>query len=136
MTLRFRKKEKGRGAGTGYGSKKKHRGKGSRGGRGYAGLHKHKWSWIVSKAPEYYGYKGFTPKGKKKKAINLGDIEKIAIGQSEIDLGKLGYGKLLSRGKVSKPLTINVRLYTKKAKAKIEKAGGKVISTQAATEKK
>jgi large subunit ribosomal protein L15 len=127
MTTRFRKKEKGRGAGTGYGSKKKHRGKGSRGGRGYAGLHKHKWSWIVSKAPDHYGYKGFTSKRQRILAINVGDIEKISEGKSEIDLSKMGYGKLLSRGHMLRPVSIRVDACTQRAKAKIEKAGGKII---------
>ncbi len=137
MTLRFRKKEKGRGAGTGYGSKKKHRGKGSKGGRGFAGLHKHKWSWIVSKAPDHYGYKGFVPKGRKKeKAINVGDIEKlIADSKNEIDLQKMGYGKLLSRGKIEKALTVKVAKATERAKQKVEKAGGKVIVSAAEEEK-
>lgn len=127
MTLRFRPKRKGRGAGTGYGSKKKHRGKGSRGGKGFAGLHKHKWSWVVSKAPDHYGYKGFVSRRKKEKAINVGDIEKlITDNRNEIDLKKLGYGKLLSRGHVSSALTVKVVKFSERAKEKIERAGGRI----------
>ena len=135
MTLRFRKKEKGRGAGTGYGAKKKHRGKGSQGGRGYAGLHKHKWSWVGTKDPEHYGYKGFTPHTKRIKAVNVGELE-ILTQDKEIDLQKLGYGKLLSRGKVSAALTVKVAKYTERAKTKIEKAGGKIIVAADAAEVK
>ncbi len=127
MTLRFRKKEKGRGAGTGYGSKKKHRGKGSKGGRGFAGLHKHKWSWVNTKDPEHYGYKGFVSRRKKVRAINVGELEDLAEG-NQVNLSKLGYGKLLSRGYADKALTVKVERFTTKAKEKIEKAGGKIIS--------
>jgi large subunit ribosomal protein L15 len=127
MTTRFRKKEKGRGAGTGYGAKKKHRGKGSRGGRGYAGLHKHKWSWVGTVDPQHYGYKGFVSRRKKIRAINVGDLDAIGTG-NEIDLKKMGYGKLLSSGNTNKALTVRVEKFTEKAKEKIEKAGGKIVS--------
>lgn len=130
MTLRFRKKRKGRGAGTGYGSKKKHRGKGSKGGRGYAGLHKHRWSWVVSKSPEHYGYKGFVSRRTKEKAINVGGLEALAAG-NEVDLTKLGYGKLLSRGSVRGALTVRVEKFTERAREKVEKAGGKIIPAHA-----
>ncbi|MBI4170910.1 MAG: uL15 family ribosomal protein [Candidatus Aenigmarchaeota archaeon] len=127
MTARFKQKRKGRGSGTGYGSKKKHRGKGSRGGKGFAGLHKHKWSWVVSKAPQHYGYKGFVSRRKKEKAINVGDVEKlITDNRNEIDLKTLGYGKLLSRGNVQSALTVKVAKFTERAKEKIEKAGGRI----------
>lgn len=127
MTLRFRKKRKGRGAGTGWGSKKKHRGKGSTGGRGFAGLHKQNWSWVTSKDPEHYGYKGFFSHKRKEKAINVGELEKMAGDKKEINLSELGYGKLLSRGNVSSALTVKIKKYTEKAKAKIEGAGGKIV---------
>ncbi len=129
MTLRFRKKEKGRGAGTGYGSKKKHRGKGSRGGKGFAGLHKHKWSWVVAKEPQHYGYKGFVSRRKKEKTINVGDMNKfVADSSNEINLQKLGYGKLLSRGQARVAMIVKVAKFSERAKEKIEKAGGKVIA--------
>lgn len=128
MTLRFRQKRKGRGAGTGYGSKKKHRGKGSRGGKGYAGLHKHKWSWVVTREQPYYGYKGFVSRRKRVKAVNVGDLERLAEGGNEIDLRKLGYGKLLSRGKTERAFTVKVAKFTERARKKIEQAGGKVVT--------
>jgi len=127
MTLRFRKKEKGRGAGTGYGAKKKHRGKGSRGGRGFAGLHKHKWSWVNTKDPQHYGYKGFVSRKPKIKAVNVGDLEALST-EKEIDLKKFGYQKLLSRGHVNRAVTVRVQKFTERAKTKIEDAGGKIVS--------
>ncbi|MEM7819824.1 MAG: uL15 family ribosomal protein [Candidatus Aenigmatarchaeota archaeon] len=128
MTIRFRKKvRKMRGSHThGYGSKKKHRGGGSRGGRGYGGSHKHKYSYIVKYEPWHYGYKGFHSLKKKLRTINIGDLEKIS-DNNEIDLTKLGYDKLLSRGKISRPLIIKIKKFSKKAKEKIEKVGGKII---------
>ncbi len=126
MTVKKRKKNvRMRGSKThGYGAKKKHRGKGSRGGRGYAGSHKHKYSYITAKEPEHFGYKGFVSKKKKSRIINIRDLEKM---EGDVDLNKMGFTKLLSEGKVSKPLIVKVRKYSKKAKEKIEKAGGKIV---------
>lgn len=122
-----KKIQKMRGSKThGYGAKKKHRGKGSRGGRGYAGSHKHNYSYITSKEPDHFGYKGFHSLRKKGKSININDLEKLVKG-NEIDLTALGYTKLLSNGEISKPLIIKIRKYSKKAKEKIEKAGGKIV---------
>ncbi|MBI4018491.1 MAG: uL15 family ribosomal protein [Candidatus Aenigmarchaeota archaeon] len=126
MVVRFRKKVR-RQRGTrwhGYGSKKKKRGGGSRGGRGFSGFHKHKYSYVVAKDPEHYGEKGFVvPHKKKANVINVGDLEKLAAA-GEIDLGGLGYQKLLSKGSVSKPLKVVVEEYTKKAGDKVRAAGG------------
>lgn len=128
MTTRFRKKvRKWRGRTShGWGAKKKHRGGGSQGGRGYAGRHKHKYSYVVSKEPDYYGYKGFYSRKIKGKAINIDELNRLS-NENEIDLSKLGFSKLLSRGKVSKPLTINVAAASSRAREKIEKSGGKII---------
>lgn len=126
-----RKKRKGRGAGTGYGSKKKHRGGGSRGGRGFGGSHKHKYSYVTTKDPSHFGYKGFHSLKKKIRTINVSELKKLhdslktedRVG-NEIDLTKLGYGKLLSRGKINRAFTIKVENATERAKKKLEEAGG------------
>jgi large subunit ribosomal protein L15 len=131
MTVRFKKKmRKMRGSHThGYGSKKKHRGGGSQGGKGFSGMHKHKFSLTVAHKKDFYGYKGFHALKKKEKTINVGELKKIANeDEKEIDLMKLGYGKLLSKGSLSAPITIKVEKFSKKAKQKVEKAGGKIIS--------
>jgi large subunit ribosomal protein L15 len=61
----------------------------------------------------------------KNKAINLDEVAKM--GDKEVDLTKLGYGKVLGGGSLSKPLKIKAHLFSKKAKEKIQKAGGEAI---------
>jgi large subunit ribosomal protein L15 len=128
MTVRFEKKNrKWRGRNSrGWGMKKKRRGGGSRGGRGFSGMHKHRFSMVVSKQPEWYGKKGFHSIKPRDKTINVGDLIKIAKG-TEIDLKALGYDKLLARGHINKAYTVKAVRFTEKAKTKIEKAGGKII---------
>ncbi len=130
MTVRFRKKNrKWRGrTSRGWGMKKKRRGGGSRGGRGYAGLHKHKFSIITTLGLDYFGYKGFHSLKKKDRTINVGELEKVSKDNSEIDLGSLGFTKLLSRGKASHAYTVKVDKFTERAKSKIEKAGGMIVN--------
>lgn len=129
MTVRFRKKiSRQRGSHThGWGSKKKHRGGGSKGGHGYGGSHKHKYSYIVSKEPWHYGYKGFVkPRQKKDRTINLDALDKLE--GNDINLTKLGYDKLLGSGSVSRAITVKVKKFSKVAKEKVEKAGGRIIN--------
>jgi len=145
MVVRKRKKKfrKFRGKRTyGYGSHKKHRGAGSRGGRGFAGLHKHKWSYTVKYAPEHFGKIGFKRPPEVVegiKAINLKELDQLAekmvkqkLAEMEedkikINLPKLGYDKVLSSGKLTKPLIIEAKYFSKKAIKKIEDAKGKAI---------
>jgi len=133
MVVRKKKKiRKRRGRGSGYGSHKKHRGSGSRGGVGNAGLRKYKKSWMIKYDPEHFGRRGFkVPISAKKeiRAINLRDIDILAkkINKNEIDLSELGFDKVLSKGKITQPLTIKAKKFVEKAKNKIEEAGGKAI---------
>ncbi|MFH1228970.1 MAG: uL15 family ribosomal protein [Candidatus Aenigmatarchaeota archaeon] len=137
MVVRFRKKNsRMRGSKThGWGSKKKHRGAGSRGGRGNAGMLKHKKSMLLRYDPDYLSnidHKGFKVPGKTKediRSITLKDIDMIAkkINKTEIDVSQLGYGKVLSTGKLTQALTIKAKKIVEKAKKKIEEAGGKAV---------
>jgi large subunit ribosomal protein L15 len=126
----------------GYGSHKKHRGGGSRGGRGMAGLHKHKWSYTVKYLPEHFGKFGFkrpVKAVKEVRAINLKYLDQLAdklikekIAEKEddkikIDVSKLGYEKVLGSGKLTQPLIIEAKFFSKQAIKKIEEIGGKVI---------
>ena len=117
----------------GYGSKKKHRGGGSRGGRGMAGSFGHKKLKILKENPEHFGKRGFKRKKKKEvKAINLIEIEKIAskLGKNKINVSELGYNKVIGKGKLTQPLEIEAKVFSEKAKVKIEEAGGKAVEIQ------
>lgn len=145
MVRRKRKKSRklrGRTRTMGWGRIGQHRKSGSKGGFGAAGMHKHKWTWVVKYAPDWFGKHGFThPVSHKIKIseMNVGELDEIAeyllktgIATREgeaikIDLGKLGVNKLLGRGRVSKPLIVLVNEASEKAVEKIESAGGKVI---------
>ncbi|RLE94948.1 MAG: 50S ribosomal protein L15 [Thermoprotei archaeon] len=127
----------------GWGRVGQHRKSGSRGGRGHAGYHKHMWTWVIKYAPDWYGKHGFTQPPAIKpqvKAINLKDLDSMLDALMEkglaemkenkyyVDLGKLGYNKLLGGGKISKPVVISVRMASEKAIEKVKAAGGKVIT--------
>ncbi|MEK6904212.1 MAG: uL15 family ribosomal protein [Nanoarchaeota archaeon] len=114
----------------GWGSKKKHRGSGNRGGFGMAGTGKrsdNKKPWVLKVyGTSYFGKRGFNlPREVKKevKAINIQDLP----DRKEINITEMGYNKLLSKGRISKPVKITVESCSAKAKAKIEKAGGQII---------
>ena len=133
MTVRKEKKHrKFRGDRTYHGSHKKARGGGSRGGRGGAGLHKHKWSYVVKYDPEHFGKRGFIRPPevvKEVKAINLRELDKIAEEKNldKINVLELGYGKVLGTGKLTRPLTVEAKFFSKYAIKKLEKAGGKAV---------
>lgn len=130
MPTKLRKTRKMRGSFTcGYGAKKKHRGKGSKGGKGYAGSHKHHWNYMVKYEPDHFGKHGFFSRKKKGDAINVGDLEKLS-DKNDINLSELGYDKLLGKGSVSRALVVTVASFSKQAKEKIEKAGGKIIGAE------
>jgi len=127
-----RKHRKFRGYRTHHGSHKKSRGGGSRGGRGLAGMHKYKWSYTLKYDPEHYGKKGFKiplAVAKKVKAINLSELDKLAkkTGKEKINLKELGYDKVLGSGKITKPLVVEAKSFSKKAIKKLEEAKGKAV---------
>ena len=133
----LRKIRKTRGSRTqGYGRVGQHRCHGSKGFK-KAGRHKAGWSYVLRFEPDYFGKKGFTSPQqlvKEGKIINVGNIdelaEKFAVkteqGLLSINLTKLGYQKLLGKGKITKSLTLNVPLCTKSAAEKVEKIGGHI----------
>lgn len=125
-----------------HGKGKKHgRGHGDRGGTGNAGLHKHKFKWMVKYDPDHFGRHGFVRQPyprKLKLTINLGEIEERfdefaargAVKQEErvciVDLTKLGYDKLLGGGRIGRPLRVLVGEASREAVTKVTKAGGEV----------
>ncbi len=144
MSVRREKKRKYyRGSRTyGWGRVAQHRRSGRKGGRGHAGYMKHKWTWVVKYAPDWFGSKGFKRHPsivRKYRSINVGELDEIVeklLAQNlaekvddkvKIDLEKLGVQKLLGRGRVTHALIIEAVKATEEAKAKIEAAGGEVI---------
>lgn len=141
----YKRKKSGRQRGShthGWGAKKKHRGAGSRGGRGLAGSGKR----ADQKKPSlwgkrYFGKFGFKKKGIKKeiKPVNLIYIEenlddllekKLIVKENDsyvVDIGKLGYNKLLGSGKITKKFKIMAKYASQKVIEKIKEAGGEVI---------
>lgn len=110
--------------------KKAGRGAGLRGGRGNAGLLKHRYMHMVKNMPNHFGKHGFKrPQSvvKKDKIINIGQLEDMFPDKKEVDLGKEGFDKLLGGGNIKTKMKIKVDSASKKAIAKIEEKGGKVI---------
>ena len=138
MPHRLRKIRKNRGSRTqGWGRVGQHRRTGSKGRRN-AGRHKALWSYVTKYAPDYYSKVGFTsPKSLKQggRVINVGTLDGIAAKASRekqedktvVELGALGFTKLLGTGRVTKPLVIRVASCSKSAAEKIKSAGGQVL---------
>lgn len=131
MPTRARKARRYRGMRThGYGQVGQHRHSGKRGGHGNAGLHKHKWSWMLKYDPNHFGRDPFRPPSyyaKPSSWLNVGDLDSVSGGKTTIDLSSLGVGKLLGSGQVKGAYEVKVGSLTRRAQAKIEAAGGKVL---------
>ena len=128
MPTRVRKARKYRGSRThGYGQIGQHRHSGQQGGHGNAGLHKHKWSWLVQNDPDHFGRDPFRPPGyvRPEAWVNVGELDRLAKG-NDVDLISMGIEKLLGSGTVSGAYHVKVGSFTKRAQAKIEAAGGTI----------
>ena len=132
-----------RGHRTYHGSHKKHKGAGGRGGRGQTGLRRHKKTWMQLHDPKHFGKYGFKRHASiitHVKAINLKELDLLADkllekkiaeqenGKIKINLKKMGYDKLLGSGKVTKPLIVEAKYFSKGAVKKLEKVGGKTVN--------
>ena len=132
-----------------HGRGKKHgRGAGGRGGHGNAGLHKHKFKWMVKYDPMHFGRHGFTRHAQmhEVRAINLEQLaarvpELEAAGHAkkagagfEIDLTAAGFDKLLGGGRAGSAFKITVQAASEQAKAKVQEAGGQVLLPEDAKE--
>jgi len=108
--------------------KKAGRGAGKRGGRGNAGLNKHKVMTRLKYMPGHWGMHGFNRHPGLRvvnTSINLGEVSEMAEEDS-IDLGTMGYDKLLGRGSIDRALKITVSEASARAIEKVEAAGGTV----------
>lgn len=151
MVVHRRKKvTKYRGGSThGGGARKKRRGAGSRGGRGRAGTGKRAGQKKAGMKDETLGSIGFRPRRGKDliKVINVGDFNSsfvnnlVSSGKATkesslfmVDLGKLGYQKLLGAGKTNLKLKIFVQQCSSQAAKKIKAVGGEVVSSEIESE--
>lgn len=145
MTVRKKKKSRklrGRTRTMGWGRVGQHRKSGSRGGFGAVGFHKHKWTWILKHAPNWYGKHGFLPRSKieEKAVINVGELDEIAYkmtltgkavvedGLTVIDTVSMGISKVLGSGRVTRRLKVIAKEVSEDARRKIEEAGGIVVT--------
>jgi large subunit ribosomal protein L15 len=133
----------GKGMGThGWGARKKHLGSGHRGGCGMGGTGKmggaKKTMVLKLYGAEYFGKQGVTSRGTRRvnnRVINLDLLEKNLenlkkkFGDKDGTLNLAGY-KILGKGEIKTKLTIKALSASESAKAKIEKAGGKLILTE------
>lgn len=141
-TTKQGKHKRFRGHRTYHGAHRKWRGGGSRGGRGAAGMHKHKWSLTVKYDKDRFGKRGFSrPPStiRDVRSINLSTIEEMMnhflekkFAEKEgsamkVDLHKAGYDKVLGSGKVTKPLIVQAKTFSKLAEKKLSEAGGKAV---------
>lgn len=114
----------------GYGQIGQHRHSGKQGGHGNAGLHKHKWSWLILNDPDHFGRDPFRPPSyyvHPSTWVNVGDLDGLSKGNKALDLTSMGVEKLLGSGEVGGAYQVKVGSFTKKAQAKIEAAGGKIL---------
>jgi large subunit ribosomal protein L15 len=120
------------------------RGKGKRGGHGNAGGHKHHWIYTLKYDRDHFGSKG---KGfvrplsvvAQPLTVNVGELKRvterleregaIAKGAKAIDLGALGFDKLLGSGSPDRAWEITVEFASGSALDKVKTAGGKVTLT-------
>jgi len=130
-TKKTKKSKKQRGNTTyGHGSRKKWKGSGHRGGVGMAGTGKRadqKKSLVIKLyGNKYFGKRGITSKSTKRKKILTINIREIVerFKGSEINLKDY---KILGDGEIDKKIIVKAKAFTKSAKEKIEKAGGKII---------
>lgn len=154
VTTKGKKVNKYRGHTThGCGSRKKRRGAGSRGGRGRAGTGKRAGQKKAGMAPQLGKLRlsGFFRQGSEKvnhQVINIGDLTEAKLNQwvhegkvtkeghhYNLDLTKLGYGKLLGQGQTHLKLKVTVERFAASAQEKIKAAGGEIVSTEKSEEK-
>ncbi len=118
----------------GRGDIKNRRGSGNRGGRGKAGRCKHKNSWAVKYSPGYFGKHGFhrPNQGKEMPTINLYHVTHQALlGSLEKSGDQYIFefdGKVLATGRVTLPLKIKAKTWSRRTAEKLEAAGGSITT--------
>jgi len=122
-----------------------------RGGFGDSGRYRHKKSRLIRNKEfvhmHYIGKKGFISVDQRQKqgnALNVGQLaamvdklisEKKAQMEDQkvaVDLGKLGFRKLLGAGSISRALRVKVDRCSESALKKLKEAGGEVLPSKPA----
>ena len=122
--------------------KKSGRGGGIHGGRGNAGLHKHKFMHMMKYDPLHFGDRYFKRPQKvivEKRCINLMQLDEsiprlLEEGKATKDgdvivvkLEAVGVDKLLSKGRLTRKLRIEVGEASQKAREKVEAFGCQLV---------
>jgi large subunit ribosomal protein L15 len=99
-----------------------------------AGMHKHKWSYTVKYAPDHFGHNRMPRPNRvlTTRWLNLIDLQAIVSkmgSSSTLDLGALGYDKLLGRGSIDQAYVVTIPRASASAIEKIKSAGGTVTQT-------
>ena len=108
--------------------KKSGRGAGKRGGRGNAGINKHRLLTRLKYMPRHWGMHGFNRHPSLRKvniSINLQELQDM-VEDDTVNLGELGYDKLLGKGNMNRAMNIIVAKASARAVSKVEAAGGTV----------
>jgi len=119
-----------------------------RGGSGQSGRYRHKRSSLIRSGEfrnmHYAGKKGFTPVSASKdpgRTINLLQlsslVERLVIEKKAqlvgervaVDLGELGFTKLLGAGTISRAVQVKVEKSSENAAKKLKDAGGELLSS-------
>jgi large subunit ribosomal protein L15 len=137
------KAKKFRGSRTcGGGTHKNRRGAGSRGGRGHAGGCKHHFvrELLIGRGYGNYGFVRPQNMLRDPVIVDVGALDEAAerlveLKQAKVRTGKyyitLDVDKVLGKGRVTKPLIVTARSFSKRAQEKLESTGGKAkISEQ------
>jgi large subunit ribosomal protein L15 len=147
LPTRLRKVRHQRGSRThGWGTSGQHRASGMRGGFGNAGRYRHKKSRLIKNKEfvhmHYVGKKGFISVPQRQhqgKALNLQQLsamvdklvsERKAQMENQkitVDLGELGFKKLLGMGSISRAVRVKVDQCSESALKKLREAGGEAL---------
>ena len=131
------KAKKFRGSRTcGGGTHKNRRGAGSRGGRGHAGGCKHHFVRELLLGRGYGNYGFVRPQNvlRDPAIVDVGALDEgaerlVELKRARVRTGKyyitLDVDKVLGKGRVTKPLIVTARSFSKRAQEKLESAGGK-----------
>ena len=131
------KAKKFRGSRTcGGGTHKNRRGAGSRGGRGHAGGCKHHFvkELLLGRGYGNYGFRRPQNASSDLAVVDVGALDEAAERlveqkQARLRTGKyyisLDVDKVLGKGRVTKALFVTAKSFSKKAREKLESAGGK-----------